>query len=69
MYLIEEIGELATALREESIEECGSEFADCFAWLISIANLKGIDVEKEFVKKYSKCNVCLDIPCICDSKP
>jgi NTP pyrophosphatase (non-canonical NTP hydrolase) len=69
MYLVEEIGELATALREESDEECAMEFADCFAWLISIANLKGIDLEDAFIKKYTVCSHCKQTPCCCETKP
>jgi NTP pyrophosphatase (non-canonical NTP hydrolase) len=69
MYLVEEVGELATALREESNEACASEFADCFAWLISLANLKGVNLEEAFLKKYSICSVCNTSPCICDTKP
>jgi len=69
MYFVEEVGELATALREESDEACASEFADCFAWLNSLANLKGINLEEAFIEKYSICSVCARAPCICDTKP
>lgn len=68
MYLIEEVGELSTALREETDEECASEFADVLAWLMSLANLKGIDLENAFITKYSKCSRCHQIPCECKSK-
>jgi NTP pyrophosphatase (non-canonical NTP hydrolase) len=69
MYLVEEIGELATALREESDDSCAYEIADCFAWLISLANLKGINLEKAFIEKYSICGECKQTPCVCDTKP
>ena len=46
----EEVGELFKAVRENrGIEE---EVADVFAWLLSIANILNIDVEKAFRKKY-----------------
>jgi NTP pyrophosphatase (non-canonical NTP hydrolase) len=51
-WFVEEVGELAEALikyRRESLEE---EIADVFAWLLSIANLLGIDLEEAFRKKY-----------------
>ncbi|HEC96105.1 MAG TPA: nucleotide pyrophosphohydrolase [Euryarchaeota archaeon] len=49
-WFVEEIGELAKAIRGEGdLEE---EIADVFAWLLSIANLLGIDVERAFMKKY-----------------
>ncbi len=49
-WFVEEIGELAKAIRGEGdIEE---EIADVLAWLLSIANLLHVDVEKAFMKKY-----------------
>lgn len=50
VWLGEELGELFKAVREgESIEE---EIADVFAWLLSVANVLGVDVEDAFRKKY-----------------
>ncbi len=50
VWLGEELGELFKAVREDSnIEE---EIADVFAWLLSVANVLGIDVEEAFRKKY-----------------
>ncbi|MBF0197714.1 MAG: nucleotide pyrophosphohydrolase [Planctomycetes bacterium] len=69
MYFVEEVGELATSLREESDEECSSEFADVIAWLFSLASLKGIDIEEAFKKKYSLCGGCGSSPCTCKTKP
>ncbi|GMV82693.1 MAG: hypothetical protein AMXMBFR7_38770 [Planctomycetota bacterium] len=51
MYFVEEVGELATALREEDRAAQAGEFADVFAWLLSLANLAGIDME-EALEKY-----------------
>ncbi len=52
VWLGEEVGELYKAVREnEGIEE---EIADVFAWLISVANVLGVDVEDAFKKKYLK---------------
>ena len=44
MWLMEEIGELATALRNGTQEERSGEFADVLAWLATIANVAGIDL-------------------------
>jgi len=52
VWLGEEVGELFKAVREnEGIEE---EIADVFAWLLSVANVLGVDVEEAFKKKYLK---------------
>jgi len=52
MWFIEEIGELATALAGEDQENKSEEFADVFAWLCTLANINGVDLE-EACKKYS----------------
>ncbi|EDY34543.1 MazG nucleotide pyrophosphohydrolase domain family [Aciduliprofundum boonei T469] len=50
VWLGEELGELFKAVREsKGIEE---EVADVFAWLLSVANVLGIDVEEAFKMKY-----------------
>ena len=51
-WLVEEVGELANALLEGDRDHMEEEVADVFAWLLSVANLLGIDVEKAFKKKY-----------------
>ncbi len=52
VWLGEEVGELFKAVREnKGIEE---EIADVFAWLLSVANVLNVDVEKAFKNKYIK---------------
>lgn len=51
-WFVEEVGELAEALLSQNRESIEEEIADVFAWLLSIANLVGIDVEEVFKKKY-----------------
>ena len=46
MWFIEEVGELATALAKDDIENKSGEFADVFAWLCTLANINDIDIEK-----------------------
>lgn len=69
MWLIEEIGELASALREGTPEELAAEFADVLAWLTTIANVTGVDLNAAVVNKYgSGCPGCGRLVCTCDDK-
>jgi len=52
LWLQEEIGELATAIRRGDKENIAEEIADVIAWVVSIANLLDIDVEDALIKKY-----------------
>ncbi len=52
LWLVEEIGELAEAVRRRNIGSAEEEAADVLAWLLSVANLAGIDVEQAFIEKY-----------------
>jgi NTP pyrophosphatase (non-canonical NTP hydrolase) len=66
MWLVEEVGELATALRHGTKEERAAEFADVLAWLATIANVTGIDLGQAVMDKYgSGCPGCQAIPCAC----
>jgi NTP pyrophosphatase (non-canonical NTP hydrolase) len=66
MWLIEEIGELATALRSATPEETAAEFADVLAWLATLANTVGVDLEAAVEKKYGAgCPGCGQSPCVC----
>ena len=66
MWLIEEVGELAAALREGTDEDRSEEFADVLAWLATIANVAGVDLTEAVVKKYgSGCPGCGRLVCIC----
>jgi len=52
-WFIEEVGELAEALLgKRGKEGLREEFADVLAWLLSLANLAGVDVESAFRSKY-----------------
>jgi len=66
MWLVEEIGELAAALRNGSAEQRSEEFADVLAWLTTIANVAGVDLTAAVLKKYgSGCPGCGRLVCIC----
>ena len=67
LWLTEEFGELATALRSGSDEELALEMADLLAWLVTLANVRGVDLEAAFWKKYgAACPGCRSVPCLCD---
>jgi len=72
MWLMEEVGELAAALRHGTHEERVGEFADVLAWLTTIANVVGVDLNEAVTRKYgSGCPGCGHFVCACsrDGKP
>lgn len=72
MWLVEEIGELAAALRHETPQEQAAEFADVLAWLVTIANVAEIDLTKAVLDKYGNgCPGCGKLVCTCpdEGKP
>jgi NTP pyrophosphatase (non-canonical NTP hydrolase) len=68
LWLTEEFGELATALRSGSDEELALEMADVFAWLVTLASIRGIDLEAAAIRKYGLAcpGGCGQVPCACD---
>ena len=67
MWLMEEVGELAAALREGTRAEQAEEFADVLAWLTTIANVAGVDLADALRQKYgSGCPGCGQLVCSCD---
>ncbi len=72
MWLMEEVGELAAALREGTHKELSYEFADVLAWLATIANVAGVDLDKAVQEKYGNgCPGCHKMVCECgiEEKP
>jgi NTP pyrophosphatase (non-canonical NTP hydrolase) len=66
MWFCEEVGELTRALRRDQQAELEGEFADVFAWLVSLASIAGVDVEAAARKKYAQgCPRCQGTPCRC----
>ena len=67
MWFMEEIGELATALRSGTVQERAEEFADVLAWLATLANVVDVDLESAVQAKYGAgCPGCGKTPCTCD---
>jgi NTP pyrophosphatase (non-canonical NTP hydrolase) len=66
MWLMEEVGELSSALRGDDRENLAEEFADVIAWLTTIANVAGVDLNAALVAKYGRgCPGCKRLVCEC----
>jgi NTP pyrophosphatase (non-canonical NTP hydrolase) len=66
-WLVDEVAELGEELEKGTDgESTEKEFADVIAWLASLANIMGIDLEKAAINKYNyKCPKCQQSPCQC----
>ena len=65
-WLVNEVAELGDELKGTDGEATEKEFADVIAWLASLANIRGIDLEKAALNKYNnKCPKCQGSPCQC----
>ena len=62
-WLTEEVGEVARALRGDGDLE--HELGDVLAWLGSLANLAGVDLEHAAARFAEGCQKCGTIPCGC----
>ena len=64
MWLMEEIGELSSALRSDDRQNLSEEFADVLAWLVTIANVAEIDLTQAVQEKYGNgCPGCSKLVC------
>ncbi|HMQ15837.1 MAG TPA: MazG nucleotide pyrophosphohydrolase domain-containing protein [Phycisphaerae bacterium] len=53
LWLMEEVGELASAIAENNDpQNKAEEFADVLAWLCSLANVEGVDLQSALEAKY-----------------
>jgi NTP pyrophosphatase (non-canonical NTP hydrolase) len=66
-WLTEEVGELARALRKSDPANLEHEFGDVLAWLTSLANLEGVDLEAAVARYASGCPRCGGRPCTCEA--
>jgi NTP pyrophosphatase (non-canonical NTP hydrolase) len=64
-WMTEEVGELAKALRHADRDELAVEFSDVLAWLTSLANLVGVDLEEAAARYANGCPKCGASPCAC----
>lgn len=71
MWFVEEVGELARSLNsgEAASEAERREFADCLAWLSTLASLRGVDLAQAALEKYGTgCPRCDATPCVCQHR-
>lgn len=71
LWLTEELGELAAAIAHNNDEaNKREEFADVLAWLVTLANVEGIDLSDALHEKYGQgCPGCGKMVCTCNEKP
>jgi len=71
LWLFSELGEVSEVLikGKDSGSSYEVELADALAWLLSFANVVGVDLEVAFLKRYgSGCPRCNSIPCTCPER-
>jgi NTP pyrophosphatase (non-canonical NTP hydrolase) len=68
LWFAEEVGELASAIAGKQREGLEGEFADVFAWLVTLANVEGVDLQQAVTKFTSGCPGCRQMACICGEK-
>jgi NTP pyrophosphatase (non-canonical NTP hydrolase) len=77
LWIVEEVGELAEALRKyqeqgqapSALKNVELEIADVIAWVASLANVLEIDLEAALYEKYPNvCPKCGTNPCSCNFK-
>ena len=66
-WLVEEVGELARALRDGAPEQVEAELADVLAWTVTVASLCGVDAERAALRYANGCPKCHRQPCTCDA--
>ena len=67
-WLAEEVGALARALRTGDRANLEHEFGDVLAWLASLANLEGVDLERAAARYAHGCPRCGRSPCGCEPR-
>jgi NTP pyrophosphatase (non-canonical NTP hydrolase) len=68
-WLVEEVGELARALRDGGPERVEAELSDVLAWTVTVASLCGVDAERAASRYAEGCPKCHNRPCTCGGNP
>ncbi len=69
LWFVEEVGELASAIaKPDDRKHLATEFADVFAWLVTLANVEGVDLEDAIKKFTAGCPGCGQMVCRCSAK-
>jgi NTP pyrophosphatase (non-canonical NTP hydrolase) len=66
-WLLEELGELARAVRKGTPAEQLHELSDVIAWVASLANQLGLSLEVAMARYVDGCPKCHGTPCQCDT--
>jgi NTP pyrophosphatase (non-canonical NTP hydrolase) len=65
MWFLEEVGELAHALRRGEGENLKEDLADVLAWLSTLASISGVRLG-DAARRYAQgCPYCHHVPCSC----
>lgn len=64
-WWVEEVGEVARALRGGDPAALAHELGDALAWLASVANLVGVDLDQAVGRYAAGCPRCRATPCAC----
>lgn len=65
LWFVEEVGELARAIKRGEPGNLREEFADVLAWLVTLASLTGVDIAEAAAKYGAGCPRCAATPCAC----
>ena len=65
-WLVEELGELAQAVRKGTRAEIEHEFSDVIAWVATLANQLDVDLTDAIDRYRDGCPKCGASPCRCD---
>ena len=68
VWFVEEVGELARALKGTDPVNLREEFADVLAWLTTLASLAGVDMQTAARRYADGCPRCHATPCACPRK-
>lgn len=68
LWFAEEVGELASAIAGKGRDGLEGEFADVFAWLVTLANVEGVDLQDAIRKFTEGCPGCGQVVCVCEQK-
>ena len=64
-WFVEEVGEVAKAMRGDDPAALRHEVGDALAWLTSVANLADVDLEEAAARYAAGCPRCGASPCEC----
>lgn len=64
-WFVEEVGELSRAIHRQGHAERMTEFSDVLAWLVSLADLTGVDLAEAAARYGDGCPKCARVPCAC----